>query len=437
MKRVKVRPKARKIPAGGRRARVSLFVLTLCLFIGGVAAVREADADLGTGKASGKGYGWDFERSSELSGWSAMNGRLGVYRGRLISDRSIPGQSMPAKNLRLFSPPGLGIPASINILSIRVRSRSSGIMQIMTSYGPKRKTIIDERYLSGAEVDQELRVYLGNPPSGADHIRRLSFDFSAAVDGYSIEEIKFYRGSTAETLGALWDSFSSPQIISISTVNFISTPRLGSIGLTLWLYLLTAALTAAFVFLYLRSGTGSAVPVGPGLRCGAARAVTAGFVLAGILFTARMDYNWVSIFQHDRARLVGLENLERLKVINSEIDGEFFDFIGFLRQAVPEGEEVRPAARVSYNYIERMTRYYMLPVKTSEEARYLWSYGMALGYDPSWGAGSAGGPREGWGALTKGAEVVAAPVRLKEGFRGTNSGVYEATGVANINEERI
>lgn len=125
---VKVRPKARKIPAGGRRARVSLFVLTLCLFIGGVAAVREADADLGNGKASGKGNGWDFERASELSGWSAMNGRLGVYRGRLISDRSIPGRGMsgkvmPAKNLRLFSPAELGIPASINILSIRVRSQ--------------------------------------------------------------------------------------------------------------------------------------------------------------------------------------------------------------------------------------------------------------------------------------------------------------------------
>lgn len=315
-------------------------------------------------------------------------------------------------------------------------------MQIMTSYGPKRKTIIDERYLSGGATDQELRVYLGNPPSGADHIRRLSFDFSVAVDGYSIEEIKFYRGSTAETLGALWENFSSPQIISISTVNFISTPRLGAFGLTLWLYLLTAALTAALVFLGLCSGRGSgmpclpgsAVPVGPGLRCGAARAVTAGFVLAGILFTVRMDYNWVSIFQHDRARLVGLETLERLKVINSEIDGEFFDFIGFLRSAVPEGEEVRPAARASYNYIERMTRYYIQPVRTSEEARYLWSYGMALGYDHFGGPGGPGGV---WGALTKGAEVVAAPVRLKEGFRDTSSGLYEATGVANINEERI
>ena len=102
------------------------------------------------------------------------------------------------------------------------------------------------------------------------------------------------------------------------------------------------------------------------------KAVATAFLVVGLLFTFRMDLRWVTLWSQDH-KLLNANGDSTIFLLYEQRMGDFFEFVEFIKERVPEGESVRPASVKMGDYI-RLANYRLLPVKSSPKARYIWSY---------------------------------------------------------------
>ncbi|MBI5345076.1 MAG: hypothetical protein HZB83_07050, partial [Deltaproteobacteria bacterium] len=250
---------------------------------------------------------------------------------------------------------------------------------------------------------EEAGVYLGDIlPEGA-RVRQFAVDFYA--DDVSIRAIRLEEPTLWQTVGAVNRRFWEPEEASIGTVNFIDSPDINGVSFLAVLYGVTAVVfSAAILFLYLKRGrvTGQAL----------IKYMAFAFLASGLLFSVRMDYNWLHAARSDLNNLTGNTMRGRISTVYKGGLDDFLNFMDLIKKTIPENGVVKAAAKGRYGLYSTLGSYYLLPLRTSGKADYLWTYmdsGLRFSQERR--------------ALLKGDEVAAWPIRLVMEY-GPDAAIY-------------
>jgi hypothetical protein len=335
-------------------------------------------------------YGWEFEEGKEGTDWGGTN----------IHDVSIEKGGLVIKgvgNMILVSPSGLRFSYPAKMLWMRIEATTGGPGMVVLIKGKGADLRKDFTIKRGV---RDYRIYLGNLPWPESYIERLMLLFPPQGTGgqVTIDFVRFPEPSSLQLLLSLWAWFWEPDTIKDSTINHVTTPQVGTFSFLTALYVLITVLSTGVVLVsVVRKGALTAGDV--------VRAIMICFLAVGVLFAFRMDYNWLKIWQNDRASLSATSVNERIPPV-FYIEKQFFDFISFVEGNVPEGEKVRPAVKSQNDIYASLARYYLLPVRTSKDGSYLWVYNESdVHFDP---AGRS---------LMKKDKTIASPVELVAVYR--------------------
>lgn len=348
---------------------------------------------------------WEFEDSAALSGWRFDRVTPRIKDGALqIEDGSFPV---------IYSPGRLNIPATLSVLTFRIKTNKPGSVKFSFYSAHTNFTYVLNFHIQASDDFHDYRIYLGDKIPGGEILYDFAFKLPGNKLDASIDSIGFHSPSKMELAGVLWDGFWTPEPIRVGTSNLVQAPRFGSFSMLTLLYIFVIISTIIFLIVaLLRSGRFT--------REIFTGALVAGFALSAVLFTFRMDFNWLNVWASDRGALAGKSESERIRIINDGNYDSYFDFIDEMKTLVPEGEKIMPAARRVNEYDDHVARsvaYYLLPVVSSPGAHYMWLYfdetDRGVTYDAK------------LSTLKKGGDVVASDVRPVRLF-GVESALYES-----------
>lgn len=296
--------------------------------------------------------GWEFESYGEMQGWIFKDSEYMLKEGFLHLEN--------AKTHRIVSP-ALNIPADYRLFVIRAESLQDGIlaMGFQSSTGK-----IVKKFSSLKRGLNEYKISLYDFESD-DQIYAFVVDFIVPSQT-RIDFIRFKKPSLTQKIGLFWGDFWTPDLRK-TPIAFVRTPNVGRFSFITVLYIVVSS-CSALLYIYFRSKNVSK----PFLK-----ALTFSFVFGGLLFTLRMDYNWARVWSDDIRKLHGSSINERLGGfygIYIENAPELLEFTNFIKSSIPPGEAVRPVVRRDGDYITLIMRYFLLPVKTSDKARYVWLF---------------------------------------------------------------
>lgn len=358
--------------------------------------------------AGAREYAWDFDRSNGLAGWE-----LSGAAGAVLTDRAL---RVTGTRPTMVSP-AVGFDARGKVLMLRIKSPVRGAAAVGLVAGRD----IDRRLFDIVPTEgfRDIRIYLGGlSPRGGRTYDRVVIQFPDTTKSLSPLEVDFVRidePGPAGLLRAWWTGFWDVEFIDTraATVSNVKTPRVGPVSFLTALYVFMALVfaAAAAASVYSRRASQAAVDTG-GL---VARAAFIAFMAGGALYTLRMDYNWLVMWGRDIEALSGRETRERTAdrfgIYHRDFD-VFLDFIDLVKSTVPEGAPVRPAVRPPGDTMGQLAKYFLLPVMTSDRARFIWVFDDGTVYDPA------------TLTLRKGLEVVAYPVR-EVARLGPRAALYE------------
>jgi hypothetical protein len=334
-------------------------------------------------------YAWEFNDRREVSGWETSN----------VDSAYIDGDHLVVKGeigfLRIISPEGLNIPSSKNALWLRVKSEKKGPGKILFGSLRVGKRLEKEFWVEGGGIYRDYRIYTGDILPTGFLTDRFTVDFPPEEVEAEIDFIRFYEPGFSQLFHLLWSQFWEPEKITGTTINFVTTPYIGSFSFLTVLYVLIIILSIGILL-------ASIIRKAALTWRTVVRAIIISFLLWGGLFALRMDYNLLDIWLKDRRDLSGKNINERIPYV-FYTPREFFDFINSVKSMVPEGEKVRPATRPNFGVYELLAKYYLLPVKTSVEGDYLWAYNLSGVMDVYFDKVTR--------SLMEGNRVVASPVR--------------------------
>lgn len=286
--------------------------------------------------------------------------------------------------VKIAPPEGFHAPIRRVAMDLRFKTLKSFVtnLSVKGSQGWVSVRTVRVKVLDGSDDVTNLRVYFGKQKGGGSEAYINDF----AVEFYSTENInvrldslRLYEPGGLELVSILWEEFWRPDFITRAIVGFVATPAAGGIGLMTMLYVLAAITFASFVIFYRLSRR-------PLSARRASSALVIIVLLAGVIFTVRMDYNWFTVWRDDLKTLSGVDVAERIRIVNNRNFDSFFDFIDFMKESVPPGRTIRPATIPLDSPMAAIARYYMLPLKESSEADLLWSFAETLRLDPRTGA---------------------------------------------------
>ena len=358
---------------------------------------------------AGVKYSWDFEDNSEKHPWKIFSTASKDFSNGSLN---LHGGSSP--HIAQFSTPPLPVAST---LRMKIKSRKSFSIDIILRMAPEKESYIKEYTHNGSEGFQEYRFYLSDLVEEGN-IGAIGVRFNTSNADISIASIKLYETTFTEGFGSLWEELWSPFVRYMGTINRIESPFekplpfaavIGIITLLIFSIITLVRLIRKKDFFTKRSLLHS---------------VALSFLAGGLLFSVRMDYNWLYLVKEDVGSLAGKSPEERLSYLYKGGFDDFFDFLNLIREATPDGEAVRPVEKGFMNFYAQLGRYYLLPMKTSERAGYLWAYNeKGLRYDRL------------KMTLTKHGELVAYPVVLVAGdsvrrglFKIVNREGAKATG---------
>lgn len=182
-------------------------------------------------------------------------------------------------------------------------------------------------------------------------------------------------GINISSTAGLLKEFFDTSLTKGWTINLIKEPKLGPLTYPAVL-LIIAVLAFSVVLLYYRSSEKSLN------RRSVVKASLLSFMIVGVLFTLRMDLNWLAMFSRDIRTYTGKDIGARIVALTKR---DLYYFAGFVRESIPEGEmarEIEIDRKESGHFMSRKIKYYLLPTRTSISGRYLWANEFTRGsYD--------------------------------------------------------
>ncbi len=367
-----------------------IILLVAFIFIAALSGKADARADA---------HIWEFtgEDGAPIAGaWRVERGSGEIKEGSLeIKDGSFPV---------IYSPERLNVPSDENVFLVRLKTDKPGVANLSIYSAHTNFAYSMSFRLQASSEYRDYRVYLKDIVAGGDFI----YDFALKLPGNnldaSIDSIGFYEPTPFEVVSIFWEGFWEAEPIVVGTSNKVKAPGFGSLNFVTFLYFSTPFfIFAALLILYFYSRRLT--------RNLVFKAVLIGFVTSALLFSIRMDFNWLAVWKSDRSTLQGKNAGERIRALNHGNYDGYFDFIDSVREIVPEGASIRPANRRVDEYSDHVARsvsYYLLPVKSAPNADYLWLYfdeiDRSVTYDPD---------NE---QLKKGKKVIASGVRPMKYF---------------------
>ncbi|MFQ5735330.1 MAG: hypothetical protein ACE5GY_00525 [Thermodesulfobacteriota bacterium] len=334
-----------------------------------------------------------------LASWTVSGAQARLEDGALVLAGAHP---------RLVSDGGLDVRPSASMARLRIDTvAGQATLWVAASLRGGRSRTFSKKFSTEAGPG-EYRVYTGDVVPQGFRVSTVAVEFPGPA---RVSSISFDEPSSFEVLGAWWAGFWAPEPIGGFTINSVAGPRLGPVSFLPLLYDITIVLAAVIMV--------SLMALGRRLTAGAATsAVLVSMLAASFLFTLRMDYNWLRVWAADVSRTATTD--ERIRSLYSSYirdAGGFIDFTGFVKESVPAGASVRPL-EAPEEALATVGRYFMLPVLTSRDAPYVWTYN-----DPEvvYDAGQR--------ALEKRGKVVAAPVLPYARF-GDRGALYRVAGGA-------
>ena len=326
-------------PGGALRRAFSAFFLLMALFLIFPAGASAA-------------YGWSFDESS-IEGWSVRGAEISVEEGAL----AVRGGYFP----ELYSPRALKLPRNLTVMRITIKSSKEVYGSIHFFPGLGGKHFSKPVKLKGGGDYSLHKVYIGDGLRPGGSIYRFSLNFPGYTD-LDIESIDFIDPSAATLLGALWEGFWTPEAVKLGTINYISSPKFGGLGLPVLLYILAALLficilAASFLL----------------RRLSLVTAAVLSLALAALFFSIRMDYNWLEAASKD-LEIFGSSVEERKQAVFGPPYDELFTFLNEIKLDIPEGRTHAPAFKTPQGNYSRLGRYYLLPRKRSETPDYYWTF---------------------------------------------------------------
>jgi hypothetical protein len=335
--------------------------------------------------------------AEDLSLWETVNASA-IVEGQGLAIR---GGSFAA----LSAPRGLGLPPDATIASIEAANRGSGACVMSLFAGGVHVKDATLRRGGRDAAFMVYDIYLRGPQRG---LSGPVIAFQCADVDVMVRSVRFFRPPpfSMEMLGVLWGEFWGGDAITAFTINSVAGPEAGPFSFPAMIHALLAA-SAVVSYAIIRVFRGAAA------REAASKAALAAFIVAGFAFAVRMDYGWLSVLRDETASLSGKETLDRVKAVNNGYLDRLLDFTEWVRRTVPPGAIVEPAALDGSSRFAALARYYLLPVRTSSGAGYLWVFGDE---------GVEFSPED--GSLMDGERVVASGVR-PFATHGDGSALYE------------
>ncbi len=327
--------------------------------------------------AWGSGADFVFHNRGDISGW----------RFEHVEEARFTGGGLLLKgnnNIRIGPPNDFRTPAGRVVMELRFRSPKSLIInvRVKAADGWQAFKTVRVKVIDGNNEDTVLRVYLGKHGGGGQtYINDFVIDFySTEKIAVRLDGLRFYEPGTMGLAALYWGEFWTPDFITGTTVGAVTTPEAGGVGFISMLYILIGLAFITVLIVYRVRGHGLSSPK-------ASSVLIALFLSGGVLFTLRMDYNWMSIFRDDVNTLSQVDVEKRIRLVNQKDLDSFFDFIDFVKESVPLGRGIRPATVAENTPLAAIARYYLLPLEDSpRDADFLWSYAEVLRLDPYSGA---------------------------------------------------
>ncbi len=200
----------------------------------------------------------------------------------------------------------------------------------------------------------------------------------------------------------IWKSFWDVVPLSQTTINFIESPLIGTTSFLIPFYLfLISSAVLIFIVENLRHGDlqlgrsfkstshkrRSDLRTGPQGRrhhllqtivLSLMKTVILTCIAGGILFALRMDYGWYKLWEFDKEVLAPMSLDERIAFLEQ---ARINLFAQWLRTNIPQNEQVRIIT--SNSYFRFVLKYYLLPVKSSENGNYIVVAGENYSFDPA------------------------------------------------------
>ncbi len=352
---------------------------------------------------SGEGYSWEFEDNGEDYPWKVFNNAA----SRDFSGGNLNLHGGDSPHIAQFSIPP--VPSSSTIL-IKIKSEESFTLDLITRKASEKLSYLKSYSHKGSEEFQEYRFYL-NEIIEEGRVSAIGIRFNVSNAEISIASIKLYETTFTEDLISFWNLLWSPFERYMSTINRIESPRAKPLPFIAIIGIITLLIFSASMLVALvRGGKGR------NTRRTLLNSVAVSFITGGLIFSVRMDYNWLYLLKDDLTTLAGRPVEERISKIYREGFDDFFGFLDLIRETLPEGEATRPAEKGFMNFYAQLGRYYLLPIKSSGGARYLWTYNdKGVKYDRL------------AMTLTKNGGVIASPVILVAG-ESAKKGVFLILG---------
>lgn len=345
-------------------------------------------------------YSWTFEDHAGLPGWETPGTTAAVQGSNLVLKGSPP---------KIISPP-FDIPSANTAFTIRLKSASGGIGILAIELGERKAVAVKMFRVNAGDNFSVIRLYNGDKLPGDDRIVRFALQFMTGTDTVEVSSISFHEPGTLELISLLWRGLWEPSFVKSTTINFVTTPSLGTFSLLSVLYVLIAVVFLSSLAFYLRKGRR--------MRGALSKSLIASFAAAAVLLAIRTDYDWAYIWKDDVQGLSGKDMDGRVASVFSMFNSDFrdfYEFIKFLKKEAPTGAALRPAVRGEGDHLALLAKYFLLPVRTSAKGDFLWAYNDAVTFDPA------------SGVLLRDSNIVASNARLVASY-GEKGALYEITG---------
>lgn len=324
---------------------------------------------------SANNYLWDFSREEDVRDWTGAGAIFTYLKESDAIKISAIDDSTDIKAFSVLSPNNLNLHINDNyFLKIKMRLTNSEDSAIFLKFRAKSddKIISNPFLFTDIKADDEFHTYKINLAEFLSSETIFDqFDINSTLvnrETIEIMSLEIYKPSVVELiLQNMHEGFTREEVERLGWINTnnVKAPMFGKMTMPLLLYL-SAFIIYISVRLINRNFT-------------IKKAVILSLTSIVFIFALRMDYNWFMIFKKDLNTLSDKDITEKISMLSQS---DFYNFILFIKKTIPENKTIKPFAKSDRSDYVR-GKYYLLPIKTSDEAEYIWIYNKKYNFDQS------------------------------------------------------
>lgn len=323
---------------------------------------------------AGNSYLWDFNKDEDLKSWNAKGDNFTVSQQNSILKINLTDNK---KEFTLISPDNLRLHLNnYYFIKIKIRVLSPTVSQAYIMFRPSGEDRFIYNKLSSFDIkyDEEFQYFkinLAEFINSEPNIDQFSITFINS-DSIEIDLVEIYESFTELLLQNLKDGLIKEENIRQLTINSIistseyevRTPIMGRMTIPVVLYVFALIIFASIILLK--------------RKLIIYRAFIISFVSIGFIYALRMDYNWFMLLKKDIFTFSGKNITEIINILEGN---DFFKFILFVKNNIPEDKTIRPVIESTEDYFIVKGKYYLLPIKTSNKAEFIWLYNREYNFD--------------------------------------------------------